>query len=346
MRIALYVRPFAPMLGGLESISEMLAHAFTSAGHVVTVFTETAVVQEPCRDASFKIVRRMPAHSLLRGFRESDVILFMGMSLRALPCALLSGTPIVVSHHGVYGGDTIISRLCAAIKRSCTVCFQNICVSHFVADHIPVRSVVVHNAYDHDVFKASHAVKRDHTLVFCGRLAPDKGAALLIEALRLVRALRPEVDLTVIGDGAERPGLEARVRDLEMEAHVSFTGWLRGEALARLMERHRIMVAPSICEEGFGIVALEGLACGCRLIVTNRGGLPEAAGVWGRLCAPDAQAIASAIIAELDISEAENTLALADLAEYLLDHQRDRVAERYLRVLARTAGHRLREVAA
>jgi glycogen synthase len=346
MKIAIYVRPFAPMLGGLESISGMLAHGFASEGHAVTVFTETAAESEPFRHAPFKIVRCIPVHSLVRGFHESDVILFMGMSLRALPCALLSGVPIVVSHHGVYGGGNVISRICAAIKRICTVCFPNICVSHFVADQIPGRSVVVHNAYDHDVFTADHAAKRDRTLVFCGRLVPDKGAALLIDALHRVHSLRPEVDLTVIGDGPERPGLEALVRDLAMEDNVSFTGWLHGEALARLMARHRILVAPSICEDGFGIVALEGLSCGCRLIVTNRGGLPEAAGAWGRLCAPDAQAIASAIVAELEAVGSEDEARRADLVEYLLDHQRDRVAGRYLRILARTAGHRLREAVA
>ena len=47
------------------------------------------------------------------------------------------------------------------------------------------------------------------------------------------------------------------------------------------MNRHRVMVVPSIWEEPFGIVALEGLACGCEVVIARSGGLPEATGPFG-----------------------------------------------------------------
>jgi glycogen(starch) synthase len=43
------------------------------------------------------------------------------------------------------------------------------------------------------------------------------------------------------------------------------------------------MVVPSVMEEPFGIVALEGLACGCRMVISKAGGLPEAVGRFARI---------------------------------------------------------------
>ena len=58
-------------------------------------------------------------------------------------------------------------------------------------------------------------------------------------------------------------------------------GVKRGVELARFIARHRIMVVPSRWVETFGIVALEGIACGCVVVGTDRGGLPEAIGTCG-----------------------------------------------------------------
>jgi glycogen(starch) synthase len=49
-----------------------------------------------------------------------------------------------------------------------------------------------------------------------------------------------------------------------------------------MLNRHRTVVLPNIEKEGFGIVALEGMACGCTLIVARAGGLKEAVGKFGQ----------------------------------------------------------------
>src|SRR5689334_13350053 len=64
-------------------------------------------------------------------------------------------------------------------------------------------------------------------------------------------------------------------------SQVELTGIKSGSDLARYLARHRVMAVPSRCEEGFGIVALEGIACGCVVVGTNLGGLPEAIGPVG-----------------------------------------------------------------
>jgi glycosyltransferase involved in cell wall biosynthesis len=68
------------------------------------------------------------------------------------------------------------------------------------------------------------------------------------------------------------------VRKLDLENLVSFEGTLKGKELSLALNQHDVMVIPSRCKEAFGIVALEGLACGCKIVCPDEGGLKEAAG--------------------------------------------------------------------
>ena len=60
---------------------------------------------------------------------------------------------------------------------------------------------------------------------------------------------------------------------LGLERQVEFTGVLQGETLVRTLNAHRIMVVPSRTPEPFGVVALEGIACGCVVVGSEGGGL-------------------------------------------------------------------------
>ena len=64
-----------------------------------------------------------------------------------------------------------------------------------------------------------------------------------------------------------------------MEA--TFAGVRKDAELVSLLNGHRLLVVPSRWEEPFGIVALEGMACGCVPVVARAGGLPEAVGDAG-----------------------------------------------------------------
>ena len=93
------------------------------------------------------------------------------------------------------------------------------------------------------------------------------------------KGLRPR--LTIAGSGPEREALEALAERLGVAPQVEFAGVVQGEALAALLRRHELMVVPSRWPEPFGIVALEGMACGCVPVVSDGGGLPFAVGAAG-----------------------------------------------------------------
>jgi glycosyltransferase involved in cell wall biosynthesis len=92
------------------------------------------------------------------------------------------------------------------------------------------------------------------------------------------------------------------------------------------------MIVPSVGAEGFGIVALEGLACGCRLLVSDAGGLPEAVGGFGDVFPMgDVNALAALLDRCLIHREVE---PMSDAKRaFLRDHSPGRVARKYLDVL-------------
>ena len=62
---------------------------------------------------------------------------------------------------------------------------------------------------------------------------------------------------------------------------MRFVGTRKDVELARLLNAHRFLVVPSRWVEPFGIVALEGIACGCAVVGSEEGGLKEAIGPCG-----------------------------------------------------------------
>ncbi len=167
------------------------------------------------------------------------------------------------------------------LKRCLLKFATNISISRAIADDLAVPSTIIGNPYREEIFFRMDNVARDIDLVYLGRLVSDKGLDLLLRALVLLKNEGLTPHLTIAGVGPEEQALKALTAELQIESQVQFAGPQTGEALARLLNRHRIMVVPSRWAEPFGIVALEGIACGCAVIGSEAGGLAEAIGPCG-----------------------------------------------------------------
>ena len=75
--------------------------------------------------------------------------------------------------------------------------------------------------------------------------------------------------------------MQELAKRLGLDNQVQFRGAQSGPDLASTLNQHQILVVPSKYDEPFGVVALEGIACGCAVIGSNGGGLPEAIGPCG-----------------------------------------------------------------
>jgi glycosyltransferase involved in cell wall biosynthesis len=133
-------------------------------------------------------------------------------------------------------------------------------------------------------------------IVFAGRLDPDKGPDILVEALALLRAVPRTL---ILGDGCLRGPLQRRVRELGLAPRVTFTGWVPdpGPYIAGAT----VLAIPSR-DEAFSQTAIIGLAHGVPVIGTEVDGFPATLGDGrGILVAPeDPPALAAALQAVLD----------------------------------------------
>jgi glycogen(starch) synthase len=334
LKILIYSRVFWPSVGGLETMMEILAEEFTAAGHQVKVTTQVSAGSE--RNHDYEVVRLPTLKSCVQLLRWSDVCLCANVSLRGLVPMMVAGTPLVISHQGTYGSPGRFS-IVPEVKKTVTRFSNNICCSQAVQSYIPGRSIVIPNTYRGDVFKEYSDVSRDLDIVFVGRLVSDKGVPDLIDALgELCQAgFRPR--LSIVGDGPERTAILSKVGELGLEQQVTFHGIKRGAELARFVARHRVMAVPSRWAEPFGIVALEGIACGCAVVGTSLGGLPEAIGPCG-ITVPNADTAAMAL-ALRSLLEDDSLRAgyRSGAPAHLARHSRLNVARSYLNVLESVA---------
>ena len=129
-------------------------------------------------------------------------------------------------------------------------------------------------------------------VLYAGRLAREKH----LELLRQVADL-PGVALTIVGDGALRPEIEAEFAG----TGVYFTGYLFGDDLARAYASADVFAFPGT-NETFGQVVLEAMASGLPVVVADSGGVTDMAlpGETGLRCAENPAAFAAAIAALRD----------------------------------------------
>ena len=109
-----------------------------------------------------------------------------------------------------------------------------------------------------------------NTLVFAGRLGPQKALGVALAALEAL----PDVALTVAGDGPERAALEARAAEPSLRRRVRFLGSVPRDTVLRLFRAADASVLPSAWEN-FPHAVVESLAVGCPVIATAVGGVPE-----------------------------------------------------------------------
>ncbi len=140
-------------------------------------------------------------------------------------------------------------------------------------------------------------------LLYVGGISPHKNLQRLVEALRQLGESPQFVDvkLVLVGDyqndtfHSDYPALTAHIERLQLTDKVIFTGFVKDEELVYLYNAASIFVMPSL-EEGFGLPAIEAMACGAPVVVSNRGSLPEIVGDAGRFFNPyDAGDICKAI---------------------------------------------------
>ncbi len=136
------------------------------------------------------------------------------------------------------------------------------------------------------------------TLTLCvGRLAPEKGHAVLFRAWRLVVESMPDAKLAVVGHGSQKSTLQALRSELGLDRDVHFLGFR--DDVPRLYASSDLAVLSPIAGESFGIALLEAFATGRCCVATDVGGVKDLVidGETGLLVQPnDEAALAKALV--------------------------------------------------
>jgi glycosyltransferase involved in cell wall biosynthesis len=211
------------------------------------------------------------------------------VALPALIAKALTGAPLVVTLHlpapERYRG--LEERL---LKSADTV----IAVSASLAAEYQERGaelpapMVIPNGIDADFYRPDAGTRREgDTLLFAGRLAPQKGVDLAIRALRELLPDFPTLQLHIAGAGPWEQAYRNLARRLGVEDRVHWLGWLEPAELREEYRRCTAFLMPSRFEP-FGLSALEAMACGAPVVASATGGLPEfiTDGVTGLLASP------------------------------------------------------------
>jgi len=335
VKIALTSYRFPPDFGGIESVSLLLAEQLSARGHEVVVITSTAPPEKQA-ETPYRVLYSPTRGQLWKAFSKADVVFQNNISVNLAWPAWLQRKPQAIIHQTwifePQGQPTRVARAKQLLARPC----EQIAISQPIAKQWPGCTRVWGNPYDSAVYR-NLGGERPHDLIFVGRLVRGKGCDHLLEALARpgIRANR----LTIVGDGPARSELEQQAASLGLGNLVYFAGRMDREEIAHTLNQHRVLVVPSEWQEPFGIVATEGAACGCAVIGTQGGGLPDAIGRGGLLVPNrDVDALSAAIRQLLD-----DPVQLAGLAALAVEDARRFELQTYVdqveRLLSAMAGN-------
>ena len=145
-------------------------------------------------------------------------------------------------------------------------------------------------------FPDSPPVKLCFIKVHYKKYGPD----ILLRAMAAVAKEIPDIKLSIAGYGEMTQSLKQMAQDLHLEKNVEFVGFIDNREIYPFIQKHHIMVMPSVLEsESFGVAVLEASACRRPVIASRVGGVPEVMrdGETGLLVpAGDVDQLATAII--------------------------------------------------
>lgn len=287
---------FIPSLdgGGAERVVVNLANSLAARGHCTDILLfhrrgEYLDQVAPAVDvfdlqASGPIGRWGSLAACIRYCRgrKPRVLVVSGHSAYLVACMarLFCAFKLVVVVHNTVSRESGFSRLVAKylyrFASRVVAVSQGVCSDIREYAKVPqAKLTTIYNPVDVDTIVRMASEQPEHPwftdggkppLVSVGSLSKQKNHALLIRALRKARERVPDLRLIILGEGREREHLEKLVTEAALEEAVSLPGF-KANPFAFMQRGHRFVLASR--HEGFGLVLVEALASGAKVIATD-----------------------------------------------------------------------------
>ena len=302
MRVVFWSDLFWPYLGGIERLGARLVPALAAHGHQLSVVTSHHTLELPdvvtwegveVRRLPFRQALRRPEAGLLprvhldveRALQAArpDLVHLYGLGPSALFYARAAAgraAPLLLSLHQELlpshgdGAHTLLSELLDRATWVHAVSRPVLEQARALVPAVRRRSSVIWNFAEPATIPAAPVAAGPPVILCLGRLIPQKGFDLAVEAFAAIRPRVPAVRLLMAGEGADRPALERRVGELGLAARVEFTGWVAPPDVPALLDRSTLVLMPSR-REGLGLVAVEAALRGRPVVAARVGGLVD-----------------------------------------------------------------------
>lgn len=141
----------------------------------------------------------------------------------------------------------------------------------FAKTYFNFDCVVIPNMIDAGRLEARTVNSERPRIVYLGRLVKRKGVEQLVDAVGYLANDRryKNFELVIAGDGPERSKLQSKVHKLGLAGHTRFLGYVPENAKAKLLASADIACFPSLAGESFGLVLVEAMAAGSKLILAG-----------------------------------------------------------------------------
>jgi phosphatidylinositol alpha-mannosyltransferase len=376
LKIAIVTEYYYPLLGGITENVHHTALGLAARGHDVTIVTSHVkngrlASHDRCRETTkvVRIGRSFPIASngsiargtiglhLWRDLRQfflaeqfnivhahSPLVFTLPpMAVLAAPC------PSIGTFHTYFEGSRVYKRFHGILQKQfldkldAVTGVSQSCIDS-LAHYFTIRDPrIIPNGIDVDMFRpdAPRLAKFDRskfTLLFLGRFETRNGFPVMLEAFSRVRAIRNDVRLVVVGDGALRTSYQRMVPDA-LKPDVHFEGLILAERPSYYATCD-VFCSP-ISKASFGITLLEAMAAGRPIVATDNVGYRSLLGTDEGVTVPtgDAAAFADALLALLDDEARRERMGLAGrekALDYSWHHVVGQTLDLYDEVLSRS----------
>ncbi|MGR8929516.1 MAG: glycosyltransferase [Gammaproteobacteria bacterium] len=198
----------------------------------------------------------------------------------AMLVSALSGIPYSMTVHGPH---EFFEAERWGLGKKIAASSLTVCISHFGKSQCMLFSPreewtklhVIHCGLDSVFFDdAVSKVTDSRKLIYVGRLDPEKGFFVLLDAAARISEAGIDFELLIVGDGAVRAEGEAYAEQLNLQDSVHFLGWRSSREVQQLISECRALVLPSFAE-GIPVVLMEAMASQRPVITTQIAGIPE-----------------------------------------------------------------------
>lgn len=293
MKVAVVIDTWFPYLGGGQINAWEISKRIANQGVYIDIITRDNGISRAEDSRNIKVFKLGPQALpfdtvskltyLLRAFfylysHDYDLIhahaFLPGIVARLV--MVTKGTPAILTVHGTSLGTNLLGPLQRFIEKFILTQIQysvQITVSQdfFKFKNLNKNVLYIPNGIEIKTFDKVKPKKSKYpTLIFVGRLHPQKNLFRLIHAFKIVLATYPNTKLQIVGDGPQKLKLMQEAKKLKLTRSISFLGEVTGAGLIKLYKRAHIFILPSIYE-GQPLTLLEAWASKLPVVTTKTG---------------------------------------------------------------------------